>query len=73
MEAGAELKLAEVLEWLWSAQPPAPVDAKARELALDTLGCVLAASAKPQVRELAARLARTDPGAVRVPGFSESF
>ena len=67
------MKLAGVLEWLWAAQPPAPVEAKARELALDTLGCVLAASVKPQVQKLAARLAEADPGGVHVPGFSHSF
>lgn len=73
MEIDSGMSLAEVLEWLWVAQPPAPVDAKARELALDTLGCVLAASAKPQLQELAATFARSDPGAVQVPGFSQSF
>ncbi len=62
-----------MLEWLWSAQPPPAVDAKARELALDTLGCVLAASAKRELQELAAQLARTDAGPVRVPGFAQSF
>ena len=71
MEAGSGLN--PVLDWLWAAEPPAPVEAKARELALDTLGCVLAASEKPQVRELAARFARSDPGAVPVPGFCGSF
>ncbi len=70
MEPESELK--RVLDWLWTAQPPAAVEAKARELALDTLGCVLAASEKPELQALAARLA-VDSGAVRVPGFSQSF
>lgn len=67
------MSLTEALEWLWEAQPPAPVEAKARELALDTLGCVLAASAKPPLQQLAARFGKADPGAVHVPGFSQSF
>ena len=53
------MKLAEVLDWLWAAEPPAPVAAKARELVLDTVGCVLAARAKPQVQALAERLDAT--------------
>lgn len=73
MDAQPDLKLAQALDWLWAADPPAPVEAKARELALDTLGCVLAASAKPQVQRLAARFAAGDPGGVRVPGFPQSF
>jgi 2-methylcitrate dehydratase PrpD len=71
VEARSGLNL--VLDWLWAAEPPAPVDAKARELALDTLGCVLAAAPKPQLQGLAARLAGNDPGAVHVPGFAPSF
>jgi 2-methylcitrate dehydratase PrpD len=65
--------LKSVLDWLWSAQPPIPVEAKARELALDTLGCVIAASAKPPLQALAARFAKADPGQVHVPGFPQSF
>lgn len=61
-----------VLDWLWTAQPPIPVEAKARELALDTLGCVLAASHKRELQALAASLA-VDQGPARVPGFPQSF
>ena len=38
-----ERALAEALEWQFRTRPPAAVETKARELALDTLGCVLAA------------------------------
>jgi 2-methylcitrate dehydratase PrpD len=62
-----------VLDWLWSAEPPASVDAKARLVVLDTIGCVLAAAKQPKAREFAARLAAADPGPVRVPGFDESL
>lgn len=68
-----ELQLARVLEWLFGTEPPAAVEAKARELILDTLGCVLAASAKPRLQEFSARLAAADPGNVSVPGFRERF
>lgn len=68
-----EARLAQVLEWLWLAEPPAPVAAKAREILLDTLGCVLAASAKPQLKAFAARLAAADRGNVSVPGFREQL
>jgi len=72
--AGAiESRLAEVLDWLWSEPPPAQVEQKARLLLLDTLGCVIGAAGKPRLCGLAAWLARTDPGAVRVPGFTQAF
>jgi 2-methylcitrate dehydratase PrpD len=65
-----ETRLREVLAWLFAAEVPAAIDAKAREILLDTCGCVLAASAKPALQRLSSRLAETDPGAVRVPGFA---
>jgi 2-methylcitrate dehydratase PrpD len=69
----SEEKLEAVLEWVFSAELPLEVNAKARLLLLDTLGCVLAASTKPRLRAFAARLAASDPGPVRVPGFAEPF
>lgn len=65
--------LRDALAWTFAAEPPAAADAKARQLLLDTLGCVLAASVVPPLRALAARFAETDPGAVRVPGFGASL
>ena len=51
-----DAQLAAVLDWLWRAPPPRRVDDKARLLLLDTIGCVIAASRKPKLRRLAARL-----------------
>lgn len=68
-----DAQLAAVLEWLWRSAPPADVDRKARLLLLDTIGCVIAASRKPKLRRLAARLAKVEPGKVRVPGFTQRF
>jgi len=62
-----------VLEWLFAAPIPAPVEEKARLLALDTIGCVLAASDKDEPRAFASRLARADPGGCAVPGFADRF
>ena len=58
--------LAAALDWLWQAAPPAAVEAKAREMALDTVGCVLASSSRPRLLDLSKALAA---GAVKVPGF----
>jgi 2-methylcitrate dehydratase PrpD len=66
-----EPRLREVLEWLFVAEAPAEIEAKAREILLDTFGCVLASSTKPALQRLSSRLAASDPGAVRVPGFPE--
>lgn len=66
-----DAQLAAVLEWLWRGAPPREVDRKARLLLLDTLGCVIAASRQPKLRRLAARLAKVEPGKVRVPGFPQ--
>ena len=64
-----DAKLAEVIEWLYATEPPAAVEKKARELVLDTLGCVLAASRRLRLQNLAKHFAAADPGTVRVPGF----
>ena len=72
-EAVLDRQLEEVLDWLWRAEPPAAVGAKARLVVLDTLGCVLAAAKEPKARAFAARLAAADPGPVCIPGFRESL
>ena len=64
-----ETRLGEVLEWLFVAEAPAAIEAKARDILLDTFGCVLASSTKPALQRFSGQLAATDPGAVRVPGF----
>jgi 2-methylcitrate dehydratase PrpD len=64
-----DARLADVLKWLWEEEPPAEVQAKAKLIVLDTIGCVLAASGEPKLREFAKRLAASEPGAVCVPGF----
>lgn len=66
-----EARLREILEWLFVAEAPAAIEAKAREVVLDTFGCVLASSPKPALQRLSRHLAETDPGAARVPGFAE--
>ena len=73
MTQSYEPRLAEVLEWAWTAAPPAEVREKARLLFLDTVGCVLAASRKPRIQAWAAQLARAEPGPARVPGFAQGF
>jgi 2-methylcitrate dehydratase PrpD len=45
-------------------------DAAARLLLLDSLGCALAGLARPRPRALAAALARTMPGTIRLPGVA---
>ena len=57
-----EAPLAETLEWLFRTRAPAAVDTKARELLLDTFGCVIAARRHPEVRAFGARLQAADPG-----------
>jgi 2-methylcitrate dehydratase PrpD len=68
-----ERELEAALDWVFAVEPPAAIDAKARELALDTIGCVIAASGNPAVRALAASLACADSGNIRVPGFLQSL
>lgn len=62
-----------VLDWLWSAEPPAAIEAKARLVVLDTVGCAVAASREPNARAFAAQLAALDAGPVHVPGFDASL
>jgi len=57
-----EAPLAEVLDWLFRTLAPASIDAKARELLLDTFGCAIAARRHPEVRAFGTSLQAADPG-----------
>ena len=59
-----EAPLADVLAWLFRTPAPAPVDAKARLLVTDTLGCVLAARRHPEVAGLEQSFEAVDPASV---------
>lgn len=69
----ADARLAEVFEWLWHTKPPQAVQDKAREILLDTAGCVIAAASKEPLQRFAEAIRVTDPGAVGVPGFTQRF
>ena len=57
-----EAPLAAALEWLFGTRAPAAVETKAREVLLDTFGCVLAARRHPEVTALEQALEAADPG-----------
>ena len=57
-----EAPLAEVLEWLFRTRAPAQVEAKARLLVLDTLGCAIAGRRHAEVVAFGKQLEATDPG-----------
>src|SRR6185295_18953005 len=57
-----EAPLADALEWLFRTRAPAAVQAKAREVMLDTFGCVLAARRHPEVAAFGKALEAADPG-----------
>ena len=59
-----EAPLADALEWLFRTRAPSAVDTKAREVMLDTFGCVLAARRHPEVAAFEKALQATDPGSV---------
>ncbi|MEO8143493.1 MAG: MmgE/PrpD family protein [Betaproteobacteria bacterium] len=59
-----EAPLAEALEWLFHTRAPAAVATKARELMLDTFGCVLAAKRHPELLAFGKQLEAADPGSV---------
>ncbi len=59
-----EAPLADALEWLFRTRPPAAVETKAREVMLDTFGCVLAARRHPEVTAYEKALEAADPGSV---------
>lgn len=51
---------------------PEDVDATARELLLDTLGCAIAGMAEPELAALVREQARFEPGSLRFPGIAET-
>src|SRR5258706_15199292 len=57
-----EASLAEVLDWLFRTPPPAAVQRKAREQALDTFGCAIAGRRDAEVGAFAQSPAAEDPG-----------
>lgn len=65
--------LLEVMRGCWEAALPAPVEALARDLLLDTLGCAIAGAGEPEVRALARALGAHDPGPLRFPGLAEGL
>lgn len=59
-----------VIDWLWRTPETTPaVEAVARELLLDTLGCAIAGTAEPEIAALAQGYARHEPGGLRLPGI----
>ena len=65
-------ELLPILQWLWNtpvgAEPD--VEARARLLLLDTIGCAIAGAAEPDVAALFRHAAEADPGPVRFPGVA---
>lgn len=62
------------VSWLASVRPSTvpSVERQARLLFIDTLGCMIAGLAKPEVRALVRGFAQTDQGPVHLPGASEA-
>lgn len=69
------MQLEPVLDWLFGSDPlPGPgVEQRARELFLDTLGCMVAGLNKTEVVALTMRLAELEGGDVRLPGAQDSL
>ena len=67
--------LEEVLAWLYEARPlaEAPVEARARLVMLDTIGCFVGALGHPEPAALVRELARLEPGKVRLPGLAQGL
>lgn len=63
------MQLDPVLDWLFGSDPirGPGVEQRARELFLDTLGCMVAGLDKPEVIALTKRLAELEGGGVRLP------
>jgi len=63
-------ELGRVLDWLCASEPlPADVEARARQLLLDALGCIAAGLTKAEPRKFAAALHQAgEAGPVRLPG-----
>lgn len=62
--------LSQTIDWLHGADPlaAAGVEAQARRLFLDTIGCMIAGLAKPEPAALAQSMAALDPGGIRLTG-----
>lgn len=67
---GISQELSRTLDWLCREDPLADpaVAGKARMLLLDTVGCMVAGLASPELQRLVKTLAAQAPGAVRLPG-----
>lgn len=63
-----DAEMLQVLRWVWTTRPPAEVDARARLLLLDTVGCAIAGAAEPEVASLFRLSSEHDPGPIRFPG-----
>jgi 2-methylcitrate dehydratase PrpD len=63
-------QLNQIIAWLAATDPmeDGAVEARARLLFLDTLGCLIAGLAKPEPAALAASLGALEPGSVMLPG-----
>jgi len=63
-------RLLAVLRWLWVAEPmaDAALQARGRELLLDTIGCAITGLAEPEVAGLFRVGALAEPGAIGFPG-----
>jgi 2-methylcitrate dehydratase PrpD len=65
-----EASLAEVLAWLFRTPAPSNVDAKARLLVMDTLGCATAARRHTELMALERSFESADPGSVSAAASS---
>ena len=63
-----------MLDWLWSRSVAAApdIEARARELLLDTIGCAIAGVAEPELAALFRLAASADPGTIRFPGVPQA-
>ncbi len=61
----------ELLRWLWAAPPSSDpvIEARARELLLDTIGCAISGTAE---KEVAALFQHAEPGPVGFPGVPQA-
>ena len=68
-----DTSLATCVSWLFEADPLAEkvVEQRARQLCLDTLGCMIAGLAKPEPRAMVTAMAGMDAGMVTLPGAAE--
>jgi len=73
--AGLDADILAALRWLGAARPldDARIEQRARDLLFDTIGCAVAGLATDEVRDLARRLAESEPGTLRIPGMPEGL